>query len=78
MFSLYSEVILWETEDLPGLALNGYNVNNICYADDAVLIADSEGLQELLNKVIEESEELGLSINTEKHFTMTSERNQKH
>ena len=62
--NLYSEMILRELEDLPGLVVGGHNINNIRYADDTVLIADSEEkLKELLDKVVEESKNKGLSIN---------------
>ena len=72
LFSLYSEIILRQIEDLPGITVNGHNINNIRYADDTVLIADTEtGLQNLLNKVIVESEKLGLTLNTKKTYTMT-------
>ena len=67
LFSRYSETILRKIEDLPGIAINGHNFNNIRYADDTVMIAETEaGLQNPLNKVIEESEKLGLSLNTKK------------
>ena len=42
----------------------GRNINNIRYADDTTLTAESE--KELLMKVIEQSEEAGLKLNTEK------------
>ena len=65
LFNLYSEMILRELEDLPGLVVGGHNINNIRYADDTVLIADlEEKLKELLDKVIEESKNKGLSVNT--------------
>ena len=67
LFNLYSEMILRELEDLPGLVVGGHNINNIRYADDTVLIADSEEkFKELLDKVIEESKNKGLSINCKK------------
>ena len=44
--------------------MGGYNLNNIRYADDAVLIAGSESqLQELLNIVVDASLHRGLSVN---------------
>ena len=47
--------------------IGGYNLNNLRYADDTVLISDSrDQLQEILDKVVEESEKRGLSINCKK------------
>ena len=72
LFSLYSEIILRQIEDLQGVIVNGRNLNNIRYADDTVLISDTEeGLQLIVNKVIEESERMGLSLNTKKTYSMT-------
>ena len=57
LFCLYSEMIMRQIEEIEGLKIGGHNINNIRYADDTVLTADSEEkLQELLNKVMEESE----------------------
>ena len=42
LFSLYSEIILREVEDLHGVLVNGVNINNIRYADDTVLISETE------------------------------------
>ena len=67
LFNLYSEQILREIKDLKGLVIGGYNMNNLRYADDTVLISDSrDQLQEILDKVVEESAERGLSINCKK------------
>ena len=44
-------------EGMPGIKVGGYNMNNIRYADDTVLIADNENeLQEMLDTVVRESE----------------------
>ena len=49
LFNIYSEMILRNLENYPGVKINGENINNIRYADDTVLIADSEeNLQRLL------------------------------
>ena len=54
-------------ENYPGVKINGVNINNIRYADDTVLIADSEeNLQRLLDITIEKSEEMGLTLNVKK------------
>ena len=51
-------------EGMPGIKVGGYNMNNIRYADDTVLIADNENeLQEMLDTVVRESEKKGLSLN---------------
>jgi len=51
-------------KELHGIHIGGININNILYADDTTLIADSEAkLQNLLNAVVMESEQNGLSIN---------------
>ena len=56
-FSIYSEIIMRALEGMPGIEVGGYNMNNIRYADDTVLIADNENkLQEMLDTVVRESE----------------------
>ena len=42
LFNIYREIILRNLENYPGVKINGENINNIRYADDTVLIADSE------------------------------------
>lgn len=67
LFNLYSERIMREIDSVEGFVIGGHNLNNIRFADDAVLIAATrEKLQELLNKVAEESMKRGLSINCKK------------
>ena len=67
LFNLYSEMILRDLEPLQGIAVGGQNVNNLRYADDTALIAESESkLQEELNTVVESSRRKGLSINVKK------------
>ena len=67
LFNIYSEMILRNLENYPGVKINGENTNNIRYADDTVLIADSEeNLQRLLDITIEKSEEMGLTLNVKK------------
>ena len=50
----------------------GRNINNLRYADDTILMAESEELKSLLMKVKEESEKVGLKLNTEKTKIMAS------
>ena len=56
-----------------GIKIAGRNINNLRYADDSTLIAESEEeLKRLLMKVKEESETPGLKLNTQKAKIMTS------
>ena len=48
------------------------NINNLRYADDTTLMAESEELKSLLLKVKEESEKAGLKLNTQKMKIMAS------
>ena len=48
------------------------NINNLRYADDTTLMAESEELKSLLMKVKEESEKVGLKLNTQKTKIMAS------
>ena len=50
-----------------GIKIAGRNINNLRYADDITLMAESEEqLRSLLMKVKEESERIGLKLNTQK------------
>ena len=50
-----------------GIKIAGRNINNLRYADDTTLMAESEeGLKSLLRKVKEESEKVGLKLNIQK------------
>ena len=55
-----------------GLKIAGRNVNNLRYADDTTLMAESEELKILLMKVKEESEKVGLKLNIQKTKIMAS------
>ena len=56
-----------------GTKIAGRNVNNVRYADDTTLMAESEKeLKSLLMKVKEESEKVGLKLNIQKTKIMTS------
>ena len=56
-----------------GIKIAGRNMNNLRYADDTTLMAESEEeLQSLLMKVKEESEKVGLKINIQKTKIMAS------
>ena len=57
----------WVDEAQAGIKIAGRNINNLKYADDTTLMAESEEeLKNLLMKVKEESEKLGLKFNTQK------------
>ena len=49
-----------------GIKISGRNINNLRYADDTTLTAESEELKSLLMKVKEESEKVGLKVNIQK------------
>ena len=49
-----------------GIKFTGRNINNLRYADDTTLMAESEELKSLLMKVKEESENVGLKLNIQK------------
>ena len=55
-----------------GIKIAGRNLNNLRYADDTTLMAESEELKSLLMKVKEESEKAGLKLNIQKTKIMTS------
>ena len=55
-----------------GIKIAGRNINNLRYADDTTLMAESEELKSLLMKVKEESEKIGLKLNIHKTKIMAS------
>jgi len=70
LFNLYAEYILRNAEldeSQAGIKIAGENINNIRYADDITLLAESkEELKSLLMRVKEESEKVGLKLNIQK------------
>ena len=75
LFSLYTEQIMRHIENMPGTQVNGHIINNLRYADDTALIANTEkDLQALLDIVVNESEKMGLSLNPNKTETMVISR----
>ena len=71
LFALYTEMIMRTLDTMDGFKIGGQILNNIRYADDTVLIAESEEqLQQLMNTVVQESERKGLYLNSSKSFTM--------
>ena len=59
-------------EGQAGIKIAGRNINNLRYADDTTLMAESEELKSLLMKVKEESENVGLKLNIQKKKIMAS------
>ena len=55
-----------------GIKIAGRNINNLRYADDTTLMAESEELKSFLMKVKEESEKVGLRLNIQKMKIMAS------
>ena len=59
-------------ETQAGIKNAGRNLNNLRYVDDTTLMAESEELKSLLMKVKEESEKVGLKLNSQKTKIMAS------
>ena len=55
-----------------GIKIAERNINNLIYAEDTTLIAESEELKSLLMKVKEESEKAGLKLNIQKKIMASS------
>ena len=55
-----------------GIKITGRNINNLSYADDTTIMAESKELKSLLMKVKEESEKVGLKLNIQKTKIMAS------
>ena len=70
LFNLYAEYVMRNTgleETQDGIKIAGSNINNLRYADDTTLMGGSEEeLKNLLMKVKEESEKVGLKLNIQK------------
>ena len=77
LFNLYSEYIMWNArldEAQAGIKIAGRSINNLRYADDTLLMAESkEELKSLLMKVKEESEKVGLKLSIQKTKIMASD-----
>ena len=76
LFNLYAEYFMRNAgldEAQAGIKISGRNINNLRYADDTTLMAESEEvLKSLLMKVKEESEKVGLKLNIQKTKIMAS------
>ena len=75
LFNLYAEYIMKNArldESQAGIKISGRNINNLRYADDTTLMAESEKLKSLLMRVKAESEKAGLKLNIQKTKIMAS------
>ena len=76
LFGLYAEYIMRHAgldKTQAGIKMAGTNINNLRYADDTMLMAESEEeLKSLLMKVKEDSEKVGLKLNIQKMKIMAS------
>ena len=75
LFNLHAEYIMQNDEldeAQTGIKTAGRNINNLRYADDSSLMAESKEQKSLLMKVKEESEKVGLKLNIQKTKIMTS------
>ena len=75
LFNFYAQYIMRNAgleEAQAGIEIAGRNINNLRYADDTTLMAESEEeLKSLLMKVKEESEKVGLKLNIQKMITVS-------
>ena len=68
LFNFYPEYLMWNArldETQAEIKIAGRNINNLRYAYDTTLMAESKELKSLLMKVKEESEKVGLKLNSE-------------
>ena len=76
-FKFYAEYIMRNAvleEARAGIKFATRNINNLRYADDPTLMAESEELKSHLMKVKEESEKVGLKFNIQIHKSILSQR----
>ena len=76
LFNFYVQYIMWNVgldETQAGIKIAGRNINNLRYTDDTTFMAEGEEeLNNLLIKVKEESEKVGLKLNIQKTKIMAS------
>ena len=75
LFNLYAEYIIRNAgldEAQAGIKTAGRNINNLRYADNTTLMAESKELKSLLMKVKEESEKVGLKLNIQETKIMAA------
>ena len=75
LLNFYAEFIMRNAgleEAQAGIKVAGRNINNLRYADDTTLMAESKELKSLLMKVKKQSEKVGLKLNIQKMKIMAS------
>ena len=75
LFNLYAEYVIRNAgldKAQAGIKIAGRNINNLRYADDTTLMAESKELKSLLMKVKKESKKVGLKLNIQKTKIMAS------
>ena len=75
LFNFYAEYVMRNAgldETQAGIKIDGRNINNLRYADDTTLMAESEEELKILLKVKEEREHVGLKLNIQKTKIMAS------
>ena len=75
LFNFHAEYIMRHVgldEAQAGIKISGRNINNLRYADDTTLMAESEEIKRLLMKVKVKSEKVGLKLNIQKTKIMAS------
>ena len=73
LFAMYTEMIMISVVDKGGFRIGGRLINNLRYADDTVILTETEHeLQHLMNIVVQESEQKGLFLNIAQSYTMVS------
>ena len=76
LFNIYTEYLIREAlEDGEGININGQNITNIRYADDTIILAESEQqLQHMIDKLDATCEQYGMAMNAKKTKTMIVEK----
>ena len=78
LFNLYTEHIFRHIEDLKGICIGGIQINNLRYADDTVLLAESErDLQAIVDGVNEAGKVYSMKMNAKKTKTMVISREEQ-
>jgi hypothetical protein len=71
LFNIYTEMIFREIDNCKGVTIGGINITNLRYADDTVLLAESEEeLQSIVNKVNAAGKKYNMKMNSKKTKTM--------
>ena len=78
LFNLYTEKIFREIEDMEGVNVGGYNINNLRYADDTSLLGlEEQKLLNLLTTVNDKGKPYGMEINVKKTKLMVASNKQE-